>query len=71
MRKPGRPRNALGAKTIALSIERGLLDRVDRLANKRIYRTPLDQLRKIETRYGVGLNTAGKDNVSVMKGAWY
>jgi hypothetical protein len=32
---------------------------------------PLDQLRKIETRYGLDLNTAGKDNVSVMKGAWY
>lgn len=34
MRKPGRPRNGLGAKTIALSVERGLLDRSDRLAKK-------------------------------------
>jgi hypothetical protein len=33
-RKPGRPRNGMGAKTIALSIERGLLDRADRLAKK-------------------------------------
>lgn len=33
-RKPGRPRNGLGAKTIALSVERGLLDRSDRLAKK-------------------------------------
>jgi hypothetical protein len=34
-RKPGRPRTGLGAKTVALSIERGLLDRADRLANKK------------------------------------
>jgi hypothetical protein len=34
-RKPGRPRTGLGAKTIALSIERGLLDRADEFARKR------------------------------------
>jgi hypothetical protein len=35
MRKPGRPRRGLGSLTIALSIERGLLGRADRLAKKR------------------------------------
>ena len=35
MRKPGRPRKGLGSLTIALSIERGLLSRADRLAKKR------------------------------------
>jgi hypothetical protein len=34
-RKPGRPRKGLGSLTIALSIERGLLGRADRLAKKR------------------------------------
>lgn len=35
MRKLGRPRKGLGSLTIALSIERGLLGRADRLAKKR------------------------------------
>jgi hypothetical protein len=43
----------------------------DRNNGRRIYRTSLDQLRKIEARYGVDLNTAGKETVAVMKGIWY
>ena len=35
MRKRGRPRNGLGAKTIALTMERGLLERSDRFARKK------------------------------------
>jgi hypothetical protein len=35
MRKRGRPRNGLGARTIALTVERGLLDRSDKLARKK------------------------------------
>jgi hypothetical protein len=34
MRKRGRPKNGLGAKTVALTVERGLLERSDRFARK-------------------------------------
>ena len=34
MGKRGRPRNGLGARTIALTVERGLLERSDRFAQK-------------------------------------
>lgn len=34
-RGPGRPRNGEGVKTIALSVEKGLLRRADQLAKKR------------------------------------
>jgi hypothetical protein len=40
----------------------------DRTNGRRIYRAALDQLRKVETRYGVDLNTAGKQNVSILQG---
>jgi hypothetical protein len=43
----------------------------DRCHGRRMYRTSLAQLRKIESRYGVDLNTAGKDTVRIMKGVWY
>ncbi len=33
-RKRGRPRNGLGAKTIAVTVEKGLLAKTDRLAKK-------------------------------------
>jgi hypothetical protein len=36
-----------------------------RTNGRRIYRSALDQLRKIETRYGVDLNSAGKQNLSI------
>jgi hypothetical protein len=34
-RRRGRPRNGLGAKTIALTVERGLLERSDRFARRK------------------------------------
>jgi len=38
-----------------------------RLGGKRIYRGCLEQLKRIEARYGVDLNTSGKDNVHLVQ----
>jgi transposase-like protein len=42
-----------------------------RVSGRSVFRDVLGQLREVETRYGVDLNTSGKDNVRVVKGGWY
>jgi len=38
---------------------------------KQIFREPLSQLTRIEKRYGVDLNTEGKNNVRLVKMRYY
>jgi hypothetical protein len=42
-----------------------------RSGGKNLFRDVLGQLKAIENRYGVDLNTAGRDNLHVMRGTWY
>jgi hypothetical protein len=35
------------------------------------YRDVIAHLKSIEVRYGVDLNTSGKDGIFVVKGSWY
>jgi hypothetical protein len=42
-----------------------------RSSGKSVFRDTLSHLKTIETRYGVDLNTQGKDNVCVVHGSWY
>jgi hypothetical protein len=60
----------LSARRVAEILKRYGLHSV-RYGGKNIFREVLGQLKAIEIRYGVDLNTAGKDTVKVMRGTWY
>ena len=42
-----------------------------RYGGKSVYRDVLAQLKAIENRYGVDLNTSGENSMYVVKGTWY
>jgi hypothetical protein len=60
----------VSARRVAEILKRYGLHSV-RYGGKNVFREVLRQLKAIEIRYGVDLNTAGKDTVKVMRGTWY
>ena len=56
----------VSARRVAEILKRyGLV--TDRIHGRRVFRDSLAQLKRIETRYGVDLNSSGKDNVRMVR----
>ena len=60
----------VSARRVAEILKRYGLHTV-RYGGRGLYRQVLDQLRTIELRYAVDLNTAGRDNVQFLRGRSY